>query len=299
MEKLILIDGSGLIYRGFYAIPPFLKSPTGVQTNAVFGFSNILLSLLTSQKPDYLAVAFDKKGPTFRHKAYAKYKATRIKAPQELYNQIPLVKKIVDTFGIPAFEADEFEADDILATITKLLAKRKNLQTLIATGDFDIFQIVSDNVAILYPTKGFKEAEILKEKDIIEKYGITPEQIIDFKALAGDSSDNIPGVRGIGDKGATQLLQKYKNLENIYKHLPELSESMRKKLGDGENDALTSKQLVTLSHNVPVDFDLNACRVKNFDVKSVRAAFEELGFKSLQKRLDELYGVDPKQGALF
>lgn len=299
MEKLILVDGSGLIYRGFYAIPPFLKSPTGVQTNAVFGFTNILLSLISREKPDYMAVAFDKKGPTFRHKAFEAYKATRIKAPQELYDQIPLVKEVISDFQIPSFEIDGFEADDILATIVKKLAAQKNLKIFVVTGDFDIFQIVSDNTAILCPAKGFKEAEIFDAKGIKEKYGIHPNQIPDFKGLAGDHSDNIPGVHGIGEKGACHLLQKFETLEGVYKNLDQIPEGQRAKLAAGQHDAFMSKSLATLEYNVPFDFNLDSCRVKHFDAAEVRKTFAELGFKSLQKRIDDLYGTEEKQGALF
>lgn len=298
MEKLILIDASGLIYRGFYAIPPFLKSPSGVQTNAVFGFTNILLGLIANQKPTYMAVAFDKKGPTFRHKEFEAYKATRVKAPQALYDQIPLVKSVVETFGIPAFEVEGFEADDILATLVKKLEK-ENIEVLIATGDFDIFQVVSGNTAILYPTKGFKESEIIRASDIPEKYGLTADQIPDYKGIAGDASDNLPGVRGIGEKGAKDLLQKYKTLDNIYKHLDELSPVLRKKLEESRDNAFTSKRLATLDSNVPLTFSLEDCRVKHFNVDAVRRSFSELGFRNLQKRLDELYGSKTAQGTLF
>lgn len=299
MEKLILIDGSGLIYRGFYAIPPFFRSPAGVQTNAVFGFTSILLTILANHKPDYLAVAFDKKGPTFRHKAYTEYKATRIKAPQELYDQIPLVKEVVSAFGIPGFEVEGFEADDILAAIVALLGPKTDVHTLIASGDFDVFQIASDKVSILYPTKGFKEAEIFGAEEIKKRYGITPAQIPDYKGLAGDNSDNIPGVMGIGDKGATKLLQDYKTLENIYEHLGEISEGVRKKLEVSRGDAFMSKKLATLEVNVPLDFDLSACRAKYFSADVVKRTLAGLGFKSLIKRIDEMYGDEPAQGSLF
>lgn len=299
MEKLILIDGSGLIYRGFYAIPPFFKSPTGAPTNAVFGFTSILLTILANHKPDYLAVAFDKKGPTFRHKAYKEYKATRVKAPQELYDQIPLVKDVVSAFGIPGFEVEGFEADDILAAIVALVGPKTDVHTLIASGDFDMFQIASDKVSILYPTKGFKEAEIFSADEIKKKYGITPGQIPDYKGLAGDNSDNIPGVMGIGDKGATKLLQDYGTLENIYEHLGDISEGVRKKLEASRDNAFMSKKLATLEVNVPLDFDLPACRAKHFNAKSVKQTLAGLGFKSLIKRIDEMYGDEPAQGSLF
>lgn len=245
-----------------------------------------------------MAVAFDKKGPTFRHKEFKEYKATRVKAPQELYDQIPLVKQVVETFGIPGFEADGYEADDILATIARQLSK-KNIQIFVATGDFDVFQIVTPHVAILYPAKGFKDAQIFRAPDVQKKYGIAPQQIPDYKGLAGDSSDNIPGVHGIGEKGAADLLQKYSTLENIYKHLPEITGALKKKLEDGKNDAFMSKKLATLNADVPLNFDLSMCRVKNFDVDAARRIFGDLGFKSLQKRLDDLYGTKVNQGMLF
>ena len=299
MQKLILVDGSGLIYRGFYAIPPFLKSPSGQLTNAVFGFANILLSLISVHKPDYIAVAFDKKGPTFRHKAFAEYKATRVKAPQELYDQIPLVKKVVETFGMPLFEKEGFEADDILATIVEQTAAQSDIETLIATGDFDMFQVAGPHVSILYPGKGFKDAQILREEDIEKKYGLLPLQIPDYKGLAGDSSDNIPGVHGRGDVGATNLLQKYKTLDGIYEHIDEIQGALKKKLEDGKRDAFMSRDLAVLVRNVPTDFSLEDCRVKKFGVDSLHALFGELGFKSLQKRLDDLYGTETAQGTLF
>lgn len=270
-----------------------------MQTNAVFGFTNILLGLLTSQKPDYMAVAFDKKGPTFRHKEFAEYKATRVKAPQELYDQIPLVKDVTAAFAVPSFEADGFEADDILATIAAQLSANKNLEIFIVTGDFDVFQAVSPTVSILYPSKGFKGSDTLGEKDVKEKYGLTPAQIPDYKGLAGDHSDNIPGVRGIGDKTAVSLLQKYRDLENIYEHLDELTLSLRKKLEEEKTSAFQSKKLATLEKNVPLDFSLENCRVKDFDSKAAHRLFGELGFKSLQKRLDDLYGLKSAQGSLF
>lgn len=296
MEKCILIDGSGLIYRGFYAVPPFMKHPTtGAPINAVYGFTSILLTIIQSQKPDYLAVAFDKKGPTFRHKEYAEYKATRVKAPDELYSQIPLVKEVVSAFGLPQFEVESFEADDILATITKELAPNKNVEVLIATGDFDMFQIAGERVSILYPTKGFRGAEIMRVPDIEAKYQLQPSQIPDYKGLAGDSSDNIPGVRGIGDKGATMLLKKYGGLEGIYEHLDEITGSMHKKLSEGKESAFKCRSLATLVDTVPMNFELEKCRVKDFDVASISWKFAELGFKSLQERLDEIYDDVPSE----
>lgn len=289
MPKFILIDGSGLIYRGFYAVPPFFRSPDGKLTNAVFGFTSIILSLMAAHKPDYMAVAFDMKGPTFRHKEFKEYKATRVKAPQELYDQIPLVKNVVSAFGMPGFEREGYEADDIIATIVKNLSGKKELDILVATGDFDMFQVVRPGVSILYPVKGFKGAEKFGEHEIIEKYGLTPSQIPDYKGLAGDSSDNIPGVYGIGEKGAKNLIAKYGSVENIYKHLGEITGATHAKLAAGHESALQSKSLATLRYDVPIDFDLEHCRVKHFDLRKVKEVFGELGFKNLQKRIDGLF----------
>jgi DNA polymerase-1 len=301
MQKLILVDASGLIYRGFYAIPPFFRTKAGVQVNAVFGFTSIILTLLANHKPDYLAVAYDKKGPTFRHKEYTEYKATRVKAPQELYDQIPIVKDVVSALEIPAFDAEGFEADDIIATIVEHTAE-PDLEIFIASGDFDVFQMANQHTHIIYPTKGFREAEIFKIPDIEKKYSLKPEQIPDYKGLAGDSSDNIPGVRGIGPVGAKSLLQKYGTLEGIYEHLSEVGGVTQKKLEDNKEMAFLSKRIATLDRNAPVKFHLGDCRAKHFNVTAARKIFTELGFKSLQGRLDELYGVattGPAQKALF
>lgn len=271
-----------------------MRSPEGVQTNAVFGFVNILFSLLNKHKPDYMAVAFDRKGPTFRHKEYTAYKATRTKAPDELYAQIPIVKDLATTFKIPSFEVEGFEADDILATIVTTLKDRHDLQILIATGDFDLFQIATDNASILYPTKSFKDADILSVADIQTKHGILPTQIPDYKGLAGDSSDNIPGVRGIGPKTAVQLLTDYKTIEGIYENIENIpSETIKNKLLLNKENAFLSKRLATLIHTVPMNFNLPACHIKSFDAVAIRALFDRLGFKSLKKRLDEQYGAEP------
>jgi DNA polymerase-1 len=293
MKKLIIIDGSGLIYRGFYAIPPFMRSPAGLQTNAVFGFMSILLTILITQKPDYLAVAFDMKGPTFRHKEYTEYKATRTKAPDELYAQIPIVKSLTAAFGIPSFEVAGIEADDIIATVVKKMSGNRELLTLIATGDFDIFQVVGEGSEILYPEKGFREAKPLNAADIFAKYGIHPLQIPDYKGIAGDSSDNIPGVKGIGDKGAVSLLTKYGTLEGVYEHIDEIKGAMRKKLEESREIALLSKRLATLKSDVEIDFELEKCHAAGFNVSAAREAFRELGLKSLMRKLDELYGAEP------
>ncbi len=289
MKKCILIDGAGLIYRSFFAIPKTLTDSQGRPTNAVLGFTNILLNILQAHHPDYLAVALDKKGPTFRHKEYREYKATRVKQPQELYDQIPMAKEIIEALQIPLFEQEGYEADDIIATIVSKLAERKDVEVLIASGDFDVFQVVSDRAKILYPEKGFRESKIFGEKEIMEKYGITPGQIPDFKGLCGDSSDNIKGVPGIGEKGARALIEAYGSIEKIYEALvktPEkFAQGVRKKLSEGRESAFFSKRLATLVYDVPLNFSLKDFEISKLDPQKTVPVFEKFGFHNLMKRL--------------
>lgn len=285
MRKCILIDGAGLVYRSFFAIPRTLTDPEGRPTNAVLGFTNILLNILMTHKPDYIAIAFDKKGPTFRHREYKEYKATRAKQPQELYDQIPMVKEIVEAFQIPFFEVDEYEADDVIATIVSKLEPHKDMEILVASGDFDLFQAVHGKVKILYPEKSFKEAKIFTPKEIEEKYGIKPSQIPDYKGLCGDPSDNIHGVLGIGEKTAKMLLMEYGSIENIYKHLEKIHEPIRKKLEAGKESAFFSKRLATLVSTVPLDVSLRDLEVPKVDPGKAVPILQKYGFYALMKRL--------------
>lgn len=294
LKKLILIDGAGLIYRSFFALPPSLVDPEGQPTNAILGFTNILLNILTVHKPDYIAIALDKKGPTFRHKAYEAYKATRVKAPQALYDQIPKVKEVIEAFRIPLLEREGYEADDLIATCAKRLEGEKELEILVATGDFDLFQMVKPHVKILYPEKGFREAVIFGPKEVEEKYGIRPEQIPEYKGLAGDSSDNIPGVKGVGEKTAKDLLQKYGTLENIYKHLGELSEGLRKKLETDRENAFFSRELCRLVSDVEITFSLEGAETKTPDPQKTIHLFEAFGFKKLLERLRPMLSGEQK-----
>src|SRR3989338_8996745 len=205
MKKLILIDGAGLIYRAFYAIPQNFKNAKGEHTNAIYGFTSMLLNILSIHNPDYIAVLFDRKEKTFRHEAYAAYKATRVAAPDILYEQIPHVKDLLTAFHIKQFEKAGYEADDIIATIARHTEAR-GVEVIIATGDFDMFQLINGNVKILYPEKGYREPVFFDTEGTYKKYGLRPEQVPDFKGLCGDNSDNIKGVYGIGKKGAVDLL---------------------------------------------------------------------------------------------
>lgn len=285
-KKLFLIDGNAILHRAYHALPKF-KTSKGEITNAVFGFTSMLLRLLITRKPDYIAVTFDKKGPTFRHTEYSEYKATRVKPPQDLYDQLPRVKEIIEAFKIPIFELDGYEADDILGTLAKQAHKIPHLETYIVTGDMDTLQLVNHKTFVLTPHKGFQESIIYDEKKVEEKYGLKPDQIRDYKALHGDVSDNIPGVHGIGEKTAAELLKKFNSLEEIYKNLEKIPGKTREKLEAGKEKAFFSKKLVTIVENIPIEFNLKTCETHIYDREKLIKLFQELEFKSLLRRLDD------------
>jgi len=276
-EKLLLIDGNALLHRAYHALPR-LTDKRGRLVNAVYGFTSILLKVLRKLKPKYTAATFDLAPPTFRHKIFKEYKAKRIKAPQELYDQLPLVKNMLKVFNIPVFEKEGFEADDIIGTI----CKKSTVNNLILTGDLDTLQLINKDTSVLI---GLKDMVIYDENKIQQRYGLKPKQIIDFKALKGDPSDNIPGVLGIGEKTAIELLKKYKTLADIYANLDSIKQSTRKKIEDQEEQAFFSKKLATIECNVPIKFDLEKCLTKNYEKNEVIKFLQELGFQSLIKRL--------------
>lgn len=284
----MIIDGNALIHRAFHAIPPGLTTASGEPTNAVYGFASMLLNLLLKEKPAYIIVTYDKKGKTFRDELYAEYKATRVKAPQELYDQMPKIKEMVNAFKIPQTELEGFEADDLIATIVEKMKSDPSIHCGIVTGDRDTFQLVSPQVSIITPQKGFREYEIYTPEKVEKEFGITPEQFRDYKALRGDTSDNIPGVRGIGEVTATELLQQYKDIEGIYAHIEDLPNAIRKKMIDGKAMAAMSRELVTLKMDVPIDFDLEKCRTHTFNIPDIQRIFEHYEFRSLSRKLIDL-----------
>jgi len=283
-EKLILIDGNSLIHRAFHALPPF-KTKAGELVNAVFGFYSILINVITKFKPDYVVVTFDVAKRTFRNDLYADYKATRVKAPQELYDQFARVKEGLNVLDVPIFEREGFEADDVIATIAD---KAPGIDVLILTGDKDTFQLVDDKTFIISPAKAGNDNLIYNTEAIWAKYGLKPDQMIDFKALRGDPSDNIPGVHGIGEKTAIGLLQKYVTLDGIYENLELIKGALHEKLEKGREDAYFSKKMVTLVHDVPLDFNLDDVRFKFEDFEKIMPLFEALEFRSLIERVRRL-----------
>ncbi|MBQ3596559.1 MAG: DNA polymerase I [Clostridia bacterium] len=279
MEKLVLIDGNSLINRAFYAMP-ILSSKDGKFTNAVYGFMNMFTRMVTDIKPKYVAVAFDLKAPTFRHKMYAEYKGTRKPMPEELRPQIPLLKEVLSTMGVKILQKEGSEADDIIGTV----AKATDVTTYIFTGDRDSFQLVDDKIEVHFTRRGITDVDILTHLNFKEKTGITPSQVIDLKALMGDSSDNIPGVPGVGEKTALNLIQTYGTVENLYNNVDDLKGKLKEKIVNGKDLCFLSKQLATIDVNVDVDTNLDSMILSFPFGKAVKEKFVELDFKSLYQK---------------
>ena len=285
-QKLFLIDGSALAYRSYFA---FIQNPLinsrGENTSAIYGFIRTLFKIFDEEKPDYIAVVFDTSEPTFRHKAYKAYKATREKMPDEMSEQLPILRQVIEALRIPIIEVPGYEADDILATLA-LKAKERGLQVFLVTSDKDLMQLVDSDIKIYNLRRRIDEAEILGPPEVEEKMGVPPEQIRDFLALVGDSSDNIPGVPKVGKKTAQSLLREYRSLDNLLDHLDEVtSNSVRESLRQNTEQARVSQQLVTLDTNVPIDLDLDQLRLKEPDQQKTLELFTRLEFASLMDRI--------------
>lgn len=286
MNKLVLIDGNSLINRAFYATPP-LSAKDGTPTNAVYAFVNMLVRIIGDIKPRYMLVAFDRKEPTFRHEMYADYKGTRKPMPEDLRPQIDLMKKVLDTMGISRYEQAGIEADDIIGS----MAKRYKGDTIIITGDKDSFQLVDETTSVYFTRRGITETEIYSNENFKEKTGIEPIQIIDLKSMMGDSSDNIPGIAGVGEKTALSLVEKYGSLENLYSHIDELRGKLKEKVENSKDIAYLSKTLATI--NVKLDIP-----VKDEDMgysfpfgAATKKLFIDLDFKNVLRR-EELFLAD-------
>lgn len=295
-EKLMIIDGNALIHRSFHALPPTLRTQSGQLVNAVYGFTSFLLKSLEEFKPEYVVLTLDKAGPTFRHKEYSNYKATRVKAADELYQQIPLVKKVAKAFNIPIFEKSAYEADDLIGTICYQTKTKKNLEIIIITGDMDVLQLVDDQTKVYTMSRGLSDSVLYDINKVKERYNIYPKQVIDYKALRGDPSDNIPGVKGVGDKTAVDLLIKFNDLENIYKAVDENDKGIKEKtlklLLDSQDNAFLSQKLATIDCHAPIKFDLSKALFSSFSTDLVLKLFSELNFRSLINKLHKLYPRD-------
>jgi DNA polymerase-1 len=287
-NKLVLIDGHSLAYRAFHALPVDMKTSQGELTNAIYGFTSMLINVVRDEKPTHIAVTFDK-GRTFRHDMYTEYKAHRAKMPDEMRPQMARLRQVVETMGIPIFEVEGFEADDLLGTLARQ-AEEQSIDTLIVTGDADLLQLVDEHTRVLTSRRRFSDTVIYDPAGVQQRYGLSPAQLADLKALMGDKSDNIPGVRGVGEKTATKLLQQYGSLEAIYAHLEEVQARFRSKLEAEQDQALLSRRLATIVRDAPIQLDLDACQVQPLEQEETVHLLRELEFRSLIERLREMEG---------
>ncbi len=298
---LLLIDGNNLFHRAYHALPP-LTAKDGINVNAVFGFSNMLFKAMDELKPTHIAAAFDTRAPTFRHVEFQAYKAHRVAPPADLYPQLPKVKKVLDAFGIKYFEKAGYEADDLLASIAVQLGPSV-AQVVVVSGDRDLLQIIDKKIKVQAPGWNLKDATLFGPEEVAQKYGVTPKQMIDWKSLTGDPSDNIPGVAGIGPKTASDLIQKYGSVEGIYENISKTAEKVRTKLEAGRDNAIAAKKLIELDASINL-----GCKIEDLsfemDLERVIGEYEELGFKSIVAKLtgkqnnsisSENFLIDPRQ----
>jgi DNA polymerase I len=318
VNRLVIIDGNAIIHRAYHAIPP-LTDLEGNVVNAVYGFTTMMLRIFHDLNPEYIVVTFDRPAPTFRKAMFKEYQAHRPKMDDELIPQIEKVHEVVRAMGIPIFEMDGFEADDVIGTLVERVFDKRQSETqdereissinqvIIVTGDRDILQLVEEEKVYVYmPTKGLSESKLYGEKETIERMGVTPKQIPDFKALAGDASDNYPGVSGIGPKTAVGLLNQFHSVDELYEFIhkyqgvsikkqgkEEISEKIIQKLIEGEADAKMSHLLATIKQDVPIEIELK--KINSIDTPEVRDVINRLGFKSIVTRMDKLKSENSSQ----
>jgi len=290
-KKLVVIDGKSVFYRGYYAMPN-LTTKTGTPTGGVYGFAVMALEVIKKLKPDYVCVAWDKPKTNIRRRLelYPEYKAGRKPAPPDFYLQIPMLHELLEAFGWPLYELDDYEADDIMGSLA-VQASEKGIETQLVTSDLDMLQLINPLVHVYALKKGLSNIELFRPETFIMKYGITPEQFLDLKALKGDSSDNIPGVAGIGEKGALELLKSHKTLDGVYENLDLIKESTRKKLEAGKQLAYLSKELAAIWTDAPIDLDLESLDVAKCDPVRVRDVLQKLEFRTLVRQLPEVMQV--------
>ena len=291
MKKIMILDGNSLLFRAFYALPP-LKTKKGQYTNAVYGFLSMLYKLIDTYSPEYLCVAFDPEKPTFRHEQYKDYKATRQKAPNELVQQFKLIRDVLDVHKIKRIEVDGFEADDLAGTFA-CKAKELGTNAYLVTSDKDYLQLIDENVKVVLTKKGVTNTEEMDLKSMEDEYGLTPEQFVDLKALMGDSSDNIPGVSGVGEKTALKLMQEYKSLDNIYENIDAIKGKLKEKLETDKMQAYMSQTLARIVTDIPIEFNIEEFKVQKPDMKELSDLYDELEFRIFKKRIaDDLPVVD-------
>ncbi len=300
MKRLVLIDSNAIVHKAFHAIPP-LTNRDGEQVNAIYGFASILLKIIGDLNPDYIAATYDLPAPTFRHLEYDAYKAKRVKAPDELYEQIPKSQEVLKGFNINIFQKEGYEADDIIGTIARKFSDK--LEILILTGDLDTLQLIDENIRVYALRKGMSDIVIYDAKKVFERYELQPDQMIDYKGLRGDPSDNIPGIKGVGEKTAQILLKEFHTIENMYKVLDKikpadtkkykfLTPKLLEKIRQEKQMAFFSKKLSTIYDKVPIDVELKDLDwKKGYEVKNAELSLDKYHFKSL---INRLYGREGK-----
>jgi DNA polymerase-1 len=294
-ERLMLLDGYGLVYRGYFALPP-LTTSRGELVNGVFGFASIVLRGIADLKPDYLAVSFDLPGPTFRHDQFAAYKATRQKMPDDLRDQFPKVREVVKALRIPVYEMQGYEADDVIGTIVRQLEPNENLETTIVTVDLDMLQLVGQRTRLMTTRSGVENTVMYDVARIEERFGLRPDQMIDYKALKGDPTDNIPGVPGVGEKTAAKLIREFGSLDALYERIDEVKpEKLRDKLVEHRDAVHEGRGLSTIVCDLPIEFDLEAARLTDYDRDTVVRLFREYEFRTLIERLPPIPGETAQQ----
>ncbi|MDY4129449.1 DNA polymerase I [Peptostreptococcus porci] len=292
-KKILLIDGNSIINRAFFALPP-MDNGDGLHTNAVYGFLTMMFKMIKNIQPTHISVAFDLKAPTFRHKAFADYKAGRKGMPSELAMQLEPLKNILDSMNIDRKELEGYEADDILGTISRI-GEENDFSVYVVTGDKDAIQLASDKTLVMITKKGVAEVEEYNTEGVIERYGLTPAQFIDLKGLMGDKSDNIPGIPGIGEKTGIKLLQEFGSVEGVIENVDKLKGAQKKKVEENTESATMSKQLATIDRNIPLDSSFEDMEFGSFDVQAVIKEFQKLKFNSLISKLSELTDCEEKE----
>lgn len=295
-KRFIIIDSNSVIHRAFHALPS-LSTKNGEAVNAVYGFLLVFLKIIKEFKPEFVFACFDAPGPTFRHKKFKEYKAKRPPAPKELYDQIPKVKEILNSFSVPIFEKQGFEGDDLVGTIANLIKKKQAFPSpdiIIVSGDTDLLQLVDENVKVYLLKRGVKETILYNAKLVKEKYNLEPKQLVDFKGLKGDPSDNIPGIIGIGPKTAVDLIKKFGQVENIYKNLDSLPSKLKEKLFASKDQAFFSKSLVQIKTDIDIDFDIKKYQFFNIDLNKTKETLKNFNFLSLVDRVSKI-AMDKKE----
>jgi len=293
-KRIIITDSNSIIHRAFHALPP-LTTKDGELVSVVYGFFSAFLKAVQDFNPDFIATCFDLPSPTFRHKKFKEYKANRTPTPKELYQQIPIVKKLLKILKVPVFERKGFEADDLIGTIGELVKKHNSeIEVVVLSGDLDLLQLVDKNISVYILKKG-KDNSLLYNKELVrEKYsGLFPSQLVDFRALRGDPSDNIPGVSGIGEKTAIKLLNQFQNIENLYNCLEAgkdvgVNGKMKKKLIQQKKKAFLSQYLARIKKDIPIKIDYKNLEWGDYDEENFANSLDELGFKSLVKRFQKM-----------